>query len=526
MSDTKHDTSKTSSLEDHRKICDKHDDPLEVLCNAYTQARQRCGYRARIFEAGYLPLCKRHEQSKLRAGRCQAVEDCGQLCNYFVVYKEPWSSAYHLCAKHNAGKNNLPCHLMTLPVELRLMILRYLFPDIVGSSCYDVKDVKVAILKANRQLYQEASSVLYGEVRFMAFIRAGVVRIFGRTWHPYRRLNMADSLSQMAVRRIKTLEVEVFMGSSNKNVGYSIIAEEHEIYEVRDTVRKFVEMITNPSDNNEIRLRNLKHLRVQPEATDKHRWSTEEMLAAVALAIEPFCSHLVIEHPVLEDPAQSEVGEYYWGAKGDVQLNYKRLFNVLRDQWVAKLQDFSKTEVNNNSAVKIETLYRQVEKSLQVIRIKGRKSDNYWIETLFDGAERPLHLARIAFENQDMDALENIRNAIGKRWAYGYQKHQRSLQVVSSVIGGMFGTKSNSVRELCPDAFSSVEPYKVLSASPCHRWNELVEGDTAPKLEEPGVTFEEELLRVCIQKDGKKWIRLKTPAMVRQLREVTSALQV
>jgi hypothetical protein len=100
------------------------------------------------------------------------------------------------------------------------------------------------------------------------------------------------------------------------------------------------------------------------------------------------------------------------------------------------------------------------------------------------------------------------------------------LQVVSSAIGGMFGTMSDSVRELYPDAFSSVEPDEVLSASPSHQWNELFEGNTAPKREEPGVTFEEELLRVRIQKDGKKWIRLKTPAMVRQLCEVASALQV
>lgn len=80
------------------------------------------------------------------------------------------------------------CHLLRLPVELRLMIYRYLLcPPIKRIQIHHRSDygrtryvtykgewdlwwtwhVHSAILRTNRQIQQEAYDVLYGEVKFI-----------------------------------------------------------------------------------------------------------------------------------------------------------------------------------------------------------------------------------------------------------------------------------------------------------------------------------------------------------------------
>jgi hypothetical protein len=92
-----------------------------------------------------------YQIQSLLAGRCQAVEECGQLYNRLAKHYPP----YHLCIKHDEGSDTLPCYIMGLPTELRLMIFRYIFPEVVPSQTY--RSVSAEILKTNRQIYQEAS---------------------------------------------------------------------------------------------------------------------------------------------------------------------------------------------------------------------------------------------------------------------------------------------------------------------------------------------------------------------------------
>jgi len=164
MSKMSDNAAKASSPVVHDLKCPHHSDTRDGLCYALTYAGKLCRYRAKITEAGYLPVCNTHDYSKshgvysnrkhaMQAGRCQAIEDCGQICNRLAKVAPP----YHLCEKHQKGSDTLPCHLMRLPTELRLMIFRYLFPKVVPHS---YRGVRVGILKTNRQINQEASSVL------------------------------------------------------------------------------------------------------------------------------------------------------------------------------------------------------------------------------------------------------------------------------------------------------------------------------------------------------------------------------
>jgi hypothetical protein len=81
---------------------------------------------------------------------------------------------------------------------------------------------------------------------------------------------------------------------------------------------------------------------------------------------------------------------------------------------------------------------------------------------------------------------------------------------------------ASTPRELYPDAFEFEEvellkePY---SSGQVHDWVDLSTKDPAPPRNDPGVTVQFSALRLRIQKDGKEWMRLKTPAIVRQLAE-------
>jgi hypothetical protein len=87
-------------------------------------------------------------------------------------------------------------------------------------------------------------------------------------------------------------------------------------------------------------------------------------------------------------------------------------------------------------------------------------------------------------------------------------------------------------RELYPDAFEfdveHLEPLEQPHASSrAQLWSELKTEDTAPKRGDLGVTTKIGLLRFRVRKDGKEWVRLKTPALIRELqKEKSSAPQV
>jgi hypothetical protein len=156
-----------------------------------------------------------------------------------------------------------------------------------------------------------------------------------------------------------------------------------------------------------------------------------------------------------------------------------------------------------------------------------------WTSTVFQHLERPLHLARIAYENDDMEKMEKIQEAIKLRWVNANREQQRAKQAVADSINNMFDREDTmddmdddddapTPRELYPDAFDFEnvellkEPY---SYGQAHYWIDLSTKDPAPPRDDPGVTVQFSALRLRIQKDGKEWMRLKTPAIVRQLAE-------
>jgi hypothetical protein len=128
----------------------------------------RCERNVTTFVDGQLPVCPQHRAQIMEMRRCEAILECGFPCNEIV----PWKAhAYPLCDVHwSRGK----CHLMGLPVEIRLMIYQYLIPDRTVSARWpgmrwlreDLASVSTAMFRVSKTVHEEFADYFYGETTF------------------------------------------------------------------------------------------------------------------------------------------------------------------------------------------------------------------------------------------------------------------------------------------------------------------------------------------------------------------------
>jgi hypothetical protein len=530
----------------HEDICEHHKDPRDGLCTALTRAGTKCTFRATSTDARYLPTCRIHQHVLLDAGKCQAIAECGQVCNIVTRYDKP----YHFCAKHEKGTETLLCHFMRLSTELRFMIYRYVFSESIPSSNpYDnarIHNTNVAILRVNQEISLEASSVLYGELTFHARVTPTTITVLGKTWHRSRfgsversdPLDINQALCMKATKRIRNLVVDVNFGKwraelRNRRshllggvVRHGITNELYDLYEVRDSVRKLVELF--PASEGKP---SLKRLTVQTKMGNEYGWSPAEKVAAMFFVLEPFQYLHVPLQTVLEIPQPAIVDHA-------VKLDYEKL----REEWITAVKASTPRTSANGTVARLA--YRKIEDFVQVIKeeeLQHYKSLSNGKRILsrypiFNGIERPLHLARVACGNEDPSMLEQVRKAITDRWAIFQRQERRAANVISTAIKNMVVSTSKkgcNIRarrlsqcvittipgEEYPDVIQDATVEDVLGEwRPDHRWTELPDGTPPPKRGDPGVTIKEDSLRVYYHQDDKTWIRLKTPAMVRMKR--------
>jgi hypothetical protein len=540
--------SMTSDYDDHED-CPLHHDPRQGLCYSLTYAKTACKYKAKITTPGYLPVCQTHRprpwKEALRAGKCQATELCGHICNRLSHHAPP----FHLCVKHQNGSNTLPCHLMELPTELRLMIFRYLFPDVIPAEKWRVQHgqgVKAAILKVSRQIYLEASSVLYGESIFRAAIRSTGIEIQGQTWDrtPTARNKENDYsadnlLGRHGTSSIQNLEIDIELGIKNtcpRGIGKrGITQEDYQIFAIRDAVRKMSNLLrVQPTSRSSSAL---KRLTVKPVIhLSGYSWNSDQAIIAMFSVLEPL-QRLQVQNPRLEAPNPYHQPWLDSVRTSDKQIitnmSTKKAYVKLEKQWLKALKEAWASSSRLEPSVAVQEGFRKIEAFTQLIHVQGATTAREWTSTIFQHLERPLHLARIAYENDDMEKIEKIQEAIKLRWINAHRVQQRTLRAVADSINNMFERDDGidemdddggapTPRELYPDAFEFEEvellkePY---SSGQVHDWVDLSTKDPAPPCNDPGVTVQFSALRLRIQKDGKEWMRLKTPAIVRQLAE-------
>lgn len=536
----------TSSRPDSHDDCDLHHSPHEGYCYSLTNARKICKLRAKIETPGYLPACNLHAWLKQKSGHCQAVEDCGQLCNRLGSHNPP----YHLCFKHDEGSNTLPCHILRLPTELRLMIFRYLFPEYVSHLAH-APQPKVAILKVNRQLYQEASAVLYQESRFEALVAYDSVRLQGKQWFRSpcnkkddRDFSIDSMLSPISARRIKNLEVQVKIGEHYHRAPASIDSrgvtkEDYHLYATRDSVRKLVGLLVGQADTALEKQNALKRLKLTAAVHQAASWEPEETVFAIFVVLERFSALRGIENAELMVEA---IGQS-WATTADKSAEFadkllnKKTFIQLRNRWVKTVQKPGPSvPMAKWKDPALATAYRKIEEFAQLMHNREAQGERPWPMGAFYDIRRPLHLARVAYERDDMDALKSIREAITIRWVNAQRHQQQSLQLMADSIDRMWDgdvdedDEATSMKPsvLYRDAFEfGTEEPIAQTRKTSALWEELDATDWAPKIGSPGINVMTKGVLVRIEQKARnlQWIRLRTPAIIRQIWAAQKALE-
>jgi hypothetical protein len=131
-----------------------------------------------------------------------------------------------------------------------------------------------------------------------------------------------------------------------------------------------------------------------------------------------------------------------------------------------------------------------------------------------------LHIARVAYEDDQLETLQSIHQAIMKRWIKAHAQHVLSFTAVASTVSDMFEDIStvdgyDSKAFDFEQATSSKEPSK-----DDDMWPELEAKRIALEwLHNPGTTVKEKGARVKVCTDDGQRVYLKTPSVARQLRE-------
>ncbi|KAJ4355307.1 hypothetical protein N0V95_003062 [Ascochyta clinopodiicola] len=418
------------------------------------------------------------------------------------------------------------------------MIFRYLFPNVIKyERLYrgDPDAPHTAVLFVNRQFHEEAALLLYGESKFEVKIWPTYMYLFGKRWDRestcYKYKEPTKELCQPAARRIRHLDIQVefaLMQSNIKGVsGFGRSYEEFELYQLRDTIRKFVEVISpSPSDSSPTAL---KRLSVTPAPSCRQLWQSDEATAAIFFVLEPFLSLRPIGRVILHSPPHPT--HFTFRERNFlsiiVDLPKDDHYCMRRDQWVA-LMTFGlnppKSSQDVNEAAALAVAYRKIEDFARLIYRQDSPEcrttlKQAWTSSIFQGIERVLHIARIAYEDGDLGCLRKIHEAILKRWVTAHQQQLQSLSAVAASVSAMFDGDVASLHEEHPEAFEfgNVDLTKATKEVE-DTWPEIPVKPPMPKLKGPDLIVEEKSQKVIIVKDGERKEWAKTPAVIRQLR--------
>ncbi|KAF1951846.1 hypothetical protein CC80DRAFT_597029 [Byssothecium circinans] len=539
----------------HRKTCPLHKDG-SLRCHAMTRYKLKCSRGATTFSSGYLPTCTQHASQKIRAGRCEAIETCGQRCGCITLYDPP----FHLCPKHQEGTDTLPCYLLKIPTELRFMIYRYLFPERIPSlRSYWLPWKEVgfftSILKINRQISEEAFSVLYNQVPFQITIGPRGVDFCDNTWYCdpptvktlwHFEHKMDKIFPSLAVQRAQNFDVDICIdfdgghwrespiGIGGSGGSQSISFEDYWLYQARNTIEKFVELLrqTDKRDDGNIML--IQRLRLTPKFDVAFKDSgLEEMLAIVTLLADPFTALSRVHHPELL-PAMARGANglepmlELRGEKNDPNVDtYKKKFLEYQAHWQLLLAQEQGMPPQGNALIlssktaQAKALLSKIEEFLLAtykLDLPALHHHNYAADDTFVGLGRVMHCARVAYENRSISHLTKVRDVITDRWiAYQRMKQQEHARIADAVLD-MY-PKENATLLQTQNAEAFVFPGKktdtVLNASwdelGVKRYNRIPRGD--------GWTATEDWTHRYYQKENILTIRLKTPALIQKLRK-------
>ncbi|PVH94565.1 hypothetical protein DM02DRAFT_539215, partial [Periconia macrospinosa] len=436
--------------------CSGHNKKKGTRCSAIIG---RNSQQAKDSHSTYLPTCHTHKDQKSYAGRCQFTHPNGEKCGILFRWTPP---QFELCADHQ-GQSDRPCYLLSLPLELRLEIFRYLIPKRpIGSS--------TSLLHVAEEeeeppgwfcLYTPNApmkDLLYSSVPFTVDVRKDGTFMCGRRLLEPRRADGSSHFVANEVDNLKNKFLNTFDWASVKNYNIDILVEkwedtqvvsrapgfwdeEVEIYDIRDYVGVVVSGILAKS-------RNLCKLNVRI-GLSRFSWSDDELMKNIKTIVGPFERLRNVRQPRLRGiydstphtnfmislplPAQARAARAgpevhaklptplcsvpQLPAQAPLQFCTDPSFIKYRADWERWISSTAPSSVVHKPPIR--TMFTQFKefysKLCCIVPAVMQRS----------GRHAFLHKARVAREQEDVEAFRALRNELIEYWYCYWENEER-----------------------------------------------------------------------------------------------------
>lgn len=415
----------------------------------------------------FMPVCRNHKKRAPRIATCTAITG-GRLCSKRIRFQPRF---YSLCDKHKDDTyiEQMPCHLLKLPVEIRMNIFTYLLPDQPISAWLDTPlrsdrvKCTTSLLTVNKQISQEAHDVLYGAQPFTVSIQRNSLNLCGWSYYHNRsdsQITLHPSPTTQYIRppmlsKIRSIRIQMSLikptirGNRRARVR-SPWDDEVEVYDLRDSVLTTVQMLQQTQSP----LRSLSILLATQNQAGK--WEEEEQFSFLELITEPFRQLRNIPIVTLEniyycrDPLRMNVTQYILdklspaidnaaalaraGPAAQSTENAGLVFSST-DYWLSNSYHYNSSPpyppppllqmskilttdskfkswkadleqiIATNSPTSISSEYEATRRAFAAFRQIYSSVDSYYLPRLPKGRDWLLHAARVAREKGDLKAI-------------------------------------------------------------------------------------------------------------------------
>ncbi|OCL14460.1 hypothetical protein AOQ84DRAFT_331024, partial [Glonium stellatum] len=407
----------------------------------------------------YLPTCHSHRDQQSFAGRCQYIDRAhGRRCGRLFRWTKPY---FELCEKH-VGHPDTPCYILKLPLELRLEIFRYLMPHgPIGSSTSHAHQP--------RSTYASYIDLLYGVTPFTIDIRRDGTFMCGRRLlepktdmgHSANPSPGGDGVSGKFLQTfdfsaVKNYNVEILVENKAQPPRAGPIPrpslhmqdswnEEVEIYDIRDYVCVAVCGILSKS-------RTLCRLNVHVVATD-FAWSDEEALAKTICIVEPFMRLRKVLIPKLCGLYEGAAGNPFIASvpiPNNVKGGPNNLYSVplppkdsLRlaagepgfDEYKKIWEKTISQTTLPPPKPPIRTMFTELKKFYTVLA-------EHIGDLHRSGKNAFLHRARVAREQENVNAFREVRNELIMHWNQYLEVEETKRTQMNKRMGSMLDVDS------------------------------------------------------------------------------------
>ncbi|KAF2867117.1 hypothetical protein BDV95DRAFT_598249 [Massariosphaeria phaeospora] len=478
--------------ENFLRRCSGHNKKTKVRCSAIIG---RNSTHAKNYDPTFLPTCYTHRDQQSYAGWCQFKATAAGRCGRLFRWTPPYLA---LCSDHRDQPDN-PCYFMKLPLELRLEIFSYLLPtEPIGSSTFsshrdpalhrcnfgmmaapipphppslNVGSVfpmpLLDLLLVNRQVYAEAKDLFYSIVPFQIDVRKDGTFMCGRRLleptrpdgTPHYVFDDAQELTRKFIRSfkfelVKNYNVDILVENCkdvnpgmqpNNMINWD---EEVEIYDIRDYIGVVISGIL-------IKARNLCKLHVRL-CFSKFTWPEETLLANINRLLAPFEG--------LRNVRQPRLCGIYEGTTNSIMMSLPQPPRRVDDQRIPSLAICSVPYFpiqrlllgpGNPSYDKYKSRWeRWMSQSTRAppikspIRIMFTHFKKYYAKlsgivpdvTVRFGKQAFLHRARVARENEDVEAFRHLRNELIHYWLKYLEQEELKKKEMDIMLSKMLDT--------------------------------------------------------------------------------------